>query len=277
MTADITQERIRRVLEGVLAPLARILLRCGVSYTEFADLSKNAFVEAASTDYGVRNRPTNIARVAAMTGIPRKEVSRVRGDRKKRGHLTLPHGTLPGAVLNAWHTNPRYLDGSGEPKSLSFSRGKDSFSELVCSVSGDIPSGAVRRELLRAGAVRAINGGRLIPIKRYFVPDSANERVIIGLELGLTRLVETIAFNSHPANNAIRRFQRFVEGPVARAGDLRMAREVLQAMLANFSGNVDDYLSSLSKTSKKKRVSRRPSSAKQAGVGLYYFEEDGDD
>ena len=75
---DVTQGRIRTVLFGLLLPIARILLRCGVGYTEFADLAKRAFVEAASADYGVRNRPTNIARVAVMTGLSRKEVSRIR-------------------------------------------------------------------------------------------------------------------------------------------------------------------------------------------------------
>ena len=101
MSADITQERIRKVLAGVLAPLARTLLRCGVSYTEFAELAKRAFIDAASKDYGVRNRPTNIARVAVMTGLSRKEVSRIRGERKTSRKKSAMSVTLPAAVLNA--------------------------------------------------------------------------------------------------------------------------------------------------------------------------------
>lgn len=271
MTTDVTQARIRKVLAGVLAPLARTLLRCGVSYTEFAELSKRAFVDAASKDYGVRNRPTNIARVAVMTGLSRKEVSRIRMDRTPASRQVLPHGTLPGAVLNSWHTNPAFLDRAGEPRALSFAGAKNSFSTLVHSVSRDIPPGAIRRELIRAGAIRATSAGKFIPIKRYFVPDSASDRVIIGLELGLTRLAETIAFNSNPTHAAATRFQRFVEGPISRPADLKIAREALQAMLAKFSGNVDDYLSSMDRSQGPGRNKRK---AIQAGIGLYYYEDE---
>jgi hypothetical protein len=125
---------------------------------------------------------------------------------------------------------------------------------------------------VRAGAVQKADGGKLVPIKRYFVPDAVNDRVLIGLELGLTRLVETIAFNSVPANSNASRFQRFVEGPVSRAGDLDVARDVLQAMLANFSGNIDDYLSTLDRT--QKRPTASSAGSVQAGVGLYYYEEE---
>ena len=97
MSDDVTHERIRKVLAGVLAPLARTLLRCGVSYTEFAELSKRAFVDAASKDYGVRNRPTNIARVAVMTGLTRKEVSRIRREGKKGRARSQLDATLPAA------------------------------------------------------------------------------------------------------------------------------------------------------------------------------------
>lgn len=272
MAIDVTGGRIQRVLEAVLLPLARILLRCGVSYTEFSEIAKLAFVGAASTDYGVRKRPTNIARVAAMTGLSRKEVSRVRRERKKAKGL--PHGTLPGAILNLWYTNPRYLDSSGVPKALSFAKGRSSFSALVRSVSSDIPPGALRHELIRAGAIQVVEQDLLAPTKRYFVPDALNDRVIIGLELGLTRLVETIAFNSDPANSGTARFQRFVEGPIARVADLRLAREGIQAMLANFSGNIDDYLTSFDRSKNKARGKGRLPKTVQTGVGLYYFEED---
>ena len=110
-----------------------------------------------------------------------------------------------------------------------------------------------------------------MPVKRYFVPDSADDRVIIGLELGLTRLAETIAFNCDPSHRHSTRFQRFVEGPVARSADLKAAREALQAMLAKFSGNVDDFLSSLENSAIPRKSAKK---SVQAGVGLYYYEDE---
>jgi hypothetical protein len=272
--ADVTQDRIRKALAGVLLPLARTLLRCGVSYTEFSDLSKRAFVEAASADYGVRNRPTNIARVAVMTGLSRKEVSRIRRNRKKplaKDKLSL---TVPAAVLHAWHRNRRYSTRSGEPKVLPFAGSGASFSGLVRALAKDIPPGAMRRELVRAGAIRVIDRNHVVPVKRHFIPDTADERVLVGLELGLRRLAETIAFNSNIKNEGPKRFQRFVEGPPVKASQLRQAREMVQSLLAGFSVQLDDYLSALS-TGNRQAAGAKPK-GHRLGVGLYYYDESND-
>lgn len=271
MTADVTQERIRKVLAGVLAPLARILLRCGVSYTEFSELAKQAFVSAASTDYGVRNRPTNTARVAVMTGLSRKEVSRIRGIGQRQRKPSPSNVTLPAAVLNAWYTDSRYMERQGVPKVLSFAGPNNSFSSLVRSISRDIPPGAMRQELIRAGAIRRVDRSRLIPIKRFFVPDSADERVIVGLELGLRRLAETIAFNSDKQRQSVPRFQRFVEGQPISAREVPAIRKHVQDMLAGFSLAIDDYLSSKTRAGKGQRPLKRDAS--RVGVGLYYFDD----
>ena len=50
--------------------------------------------------------------------------------------------------------------------------------------------------------------------------DSADEKIIVGLELGLRRLAETIAYNSDREKRGAIRFQRFVEGPQIRTDDL---------------------------------------------------------
>ncbi len=271
MANDVTQERIRRALQGVLLPLARTLLRCGVSYTEFAELAKRAFVDAASTDYGVRNRPTNMARVAVMTGLSRKEVGRIRSQSRRKVQ-DQPHGiTLPAAVLNEWHTNRRFSDRFGTPMILPYSGKGATFSALVRIVSRDSPPGAMRRELLRGGAIRTIRGRNLMATKRYFVPDSADEKVLVGLELGLRRLAETVEFNSNPENFGASRFQRFVEGPQIRTGSLMEARKAVQSMLTTFSVRIDDCMASFGEVQPKH--SRRNTRACRLGVGLYYFDE----
>jgi hypothetical protein len=271
MSGDVTQERIRRALAGVLLPLARTLLRCGVSYVEFADLSKRAFVEAASADYGVRNRPTNIARVAVMTGLSRKEVSRVRRERRKRFTATATEVTLPAAVLNEWHKRGRYADRAGQPRVLPFDGSGTTFSSLVRGVTRDIPPGAMRRELVRGGAVQIIDRDYLVPIKRHFVPDSADERVLVGLELGLRRLAETIAFNSDGENGGAKRFQRFAEGPLVNLRQLQRIRQSVQAKLQDCSVSFDDFLTKVA--SQTRRASTKQKGSIRFGVGLYYYDE----
>ncbi len=55
----------------LMRPIVRILLRYGVGYREFAEVTKTAFVDVSSSDFGLRGRPTNISRVAVMTGLTR--------------------------------------------------------------------------------------------------------------------------------------------------------------------------------------------------------------
>lgn len=270
MTDDVTQERIRKVLAGVLEPLAKTLLRCGVGYTEFASLAKHAFVAAASADYGVRNRPTNIARVSVMTGLSRKEVSRIRKDIRNKASWRQVNVTIPAAVLEAWHTNPRYVERNGTPKLLKFSGSTGSFSSLVRGIARDIPPGAMRRELLRAGAIRSVNRAFLLPVKRHFIPDSAGEKLLVGLELGLRRIAETIEFNSNTESRGPVRFQRFIEGPAIRKADLEAVREGLNPLLARFSLAIDDYLSTSTAALRHRRSAIRRTV--NLGVGIYYFD-----
>ena len=44
------------------------LLKHGITWNEFGEISKEAYVKAARDDYGIQGRPTNNSRVAMMTG-----------------------------------------------------------------------------------------------------------------------------------------------------------------------------------------------------------------
>ncbi len=269
MNAGVTQERIHKVLMGVLLPLARILLRCGVGYAEFSDLAKNAFVEVASTDYGVRNRPTNIARVAVMTGLSRKEVSRVRAALAKSRSRTLSYRSVPAEILHRWHTDPVFCDSAGHPRPLSFA-GARSFTTLVQAVTGDIPARTAERELSRSGMLKMAQGKKLMPVGREFVPDSASEKAIEGLQYGLRRLAETISFNADPQNTKAPRIERIVHTAGVAASDIKLVRDGLIAIVAGFSHQIDDYLTLFQR--KPNRPKKSSLTYFHLGVGLYYFE-----
>lgn len=271
MKYDLTQERIRKVLMGVLLPLARTLLRCGVGYTEFAELSKRAFVEAASADYGVRNRPTNIARVAVMTGLSRKEVSRVRRELKKYRLADLPYRNIPAEVLHRWYTDTAFSGSNGHPKPLTFS-GAKSFTTLVRSVTSDIPARTIERELSRSGALRHTVGRRLLPIAREYVPDTASSKLIEGLQYGLRRLAETICFNSDPQNVNAPYLQRIVHVSDISASEVKLVRESITAVVVGFSRQIDDYLTRFQQQSNRNKRLEEPNF--HVGIGLYYFENE---
>jgi hypothetical protein len=177
------QSRLRAALLGVLRPLAAMLLRFGIGYRDFAEVAKAAFVDAATAEFGVRGRPTNISRVAAMTGLTRKEVRRLRAT--AAAEPAPEPGTVPADVLHRWYTDPRYAGAAGVPRDLPFEGEVPSFAALVRECAGDLPAGAVRAELRRIGALVETPAGDLRATRRDVVPPSALDAMLEGFATGL--------------------------------------------------------------------------------------------
>jgi hypothetical protein len=189
------QETLLVALASVLKPIAKLMLHSGVGYSEFCGVAKSVFVAVASEEYGLRGRPTNMSRVSAITGISRKEVSRLRqgGPLEKRTPIlqTNPANT----VLHHWHHDREYRLAPGLPKPLPFD-GPGSFSTLVGRYAGDIPPGAMKASLRQAGTISEDDAGLLLPRHRFFVPAQLDERVIRGMLFSLSNLGSTVAHNT---------------------------------------------------------------------------------
>ena len=51
----------------MLRPLAKILLRNGISYGTFADLTKWVFVDVAAKDFAIKDRKQSTSRISVIT------------------------------------------------------------------------------------------------------------------------------------------------------------------------------------------------------------------
>ena len=78
MESDAVKRQILGFLGTVLEPVIRLVLRTGVTWKEFSELAKTKFVEVATADFGIRGRPTNVSRVAILTGLDRRDVAKLR-------------------------------------------------------------------------------------------------------------------------------------------------------------------------------------------------------
>lgn len=175
---DKIKQRVLNAFLLVMRPIVRILLRYGIGFREFAEVAKTAFVDVASTDFGLRGRPTNISRVAVMTGLSRKEVKRLR-ENIAEGDLSVSVKTTPLAdVLHHWHAQREFTDEYGNPRPLPFEGLKGSFSSLVKRYGGDLPPGAMRTEMQRVGAIEEDKSGNLKLVRRSFVSDQKHENVV---------------------------------------------------------------------------------------------------
>jgi len=258
--------RILKACYGFLLPLVRTLLGAGISYREFDELVRFAFVRVPSNEYGLRGRPTNSSRISAMTGIPRKEVRRIRSESANVEPFSRSELSPLGDVLHRWHTDPNFLDPDGIPKKLPLTGPIGSFEELVrCSV-GDLPSGAIRVELQRIGALSQDSDGNVRVLRREAVPEEVDERLVTSFSFNLTSLASTIAFNTDPHRKGETRIERFVESDDLGEAGKRRLRHVTQRRIKLFSEEIDDMFSTVEPSNDR--------SSGRIGVGVYYFEED---
>lgn len=186
--------QLNRTFLALMQPLARLFLRFGRGYREYSELSKAAFVSVAAEDYGVHGRPTNVSRIAAMTGLTRKEISRIRARIEAGEAATTERGTPLQDIVSAWQSSEEFLDENGEPAMLPLNGERGSFHSLVRQFAGDIPEGAMRKELQRIGAAEIVDDAlRLRPMS----PDiaQAEERMASQLRAGPYPLLAALAHN----------------------------------------------------------------------------------
>lgn len=263
------QRKILDALLMTLRPLARALLRSGIGYTEFADMAKLAFVNVAAEEFGVRGRATNTSRIAAMTGISRKEVKRIKD--LGPGALVDDFVTESPAsvVLQYWHSDPDFVAADGQPAVLEYDSGDNSFAKLVAKYAGDIPPGAMRAELKRVGAVEEADAKRLVALHRHYMPKGVDERLIIGLQDILAAGADTLAFNCDPKRVAgvDTRYQTVASVDGVLEEHLPKIRADIRQQLTSVGNDVSDYLEDY-ETRDKASIEI----GSQVGIGLFYYE-----
>lgn len=179
----------------LLRPIASLLLKCGMTWREFAEVSKGVFVAVASQDYGLNGRPTNVSRVSILTGVSRKEIARVRALLDKEVD-PLPNKTTDATrLLSGWHQDPAFLTPDGEPRVLAADGEGASFATLWQRYGGDVPVTSMRKELERAGAITTLPDGTLRAERRYFMPRRFDPQWILNAGSMLRDLGTSISHN----------------------------------------------------------------------------------
>ncbi len=245
------REQFNKALLALLVPLARLVLRSGVTYREFAGLAKRAFVDVAMQEFGKRGRLTNISRVAVMTGLTRKEVSNIKDETPVDIKQTFDVKDYPNIgknlsseILRRWYTDSSFMNSNGEPAPLQYSGTSPSFMDLVRCCDRDIPPGAVREELLRVGAILVTGDGNILPSRREYIPQKELERIIEGVGYGLRMQAETIAHNATVDDLKNLRFQRVASSSRIPQPKLAALEQRISEQLSEFLKEIDDKIAS---------------------------------
>ena len=229
---DKIKQQILSAFQLVFRPIVKIFLRYGISFSEFAETAKLAFVDVSSSEFGIRGRPTNISRVAVMTGLTRKEVRRLRNKLDNDDDGLEVKSTPISKVLSGWHSQQEFLEENGQPAALVFAGTENSFTELVKKFGGDVPPGAMRTELKRVGSVEEDPDGRLRVVRRRLVQDDKTDYLVSTLVHSVYALLSTVESSLDPGDSPFPQMTAHAVG--IRKDDLprlrRISKEIINSV-----------------------------------------------
>ena len=162
--AQALQDAMGRLLDA----LARLAVARGVPYAAIDEMTKRAFVRAASAAHPGLPEHRKVSRISTATGINRREVTRLVGsadDAPQRAR------SLPSEVFAHWVTDRRYRDAAGEPRTLPRQGPAPSFESLAHAITRDVHPRSLLDELLRLGLARLDEAGDTVTlVQDGFVP-----------------------------------------------------------------------------------------------------------
>jgi hypothetical protein len=189
------EQALTAALIRLLRPVVRILMRYGMPYDGFAELAKRTYIDVARHDYAIEGRKQSISRISTLTGIYRREVSRLLELPPLDDSELIQRHNRAARVIGGWLQDRHYIDANRKPLPLPLDGDEPSFSHLVRKYSGDIPVRAILDELVRVGSVEQRDDGMIHLLHRAYVPKSGEADMLSIFGSDVADLVKTIDHN----------------------------------------------------------------------------------
>ena len=237
------KEHVIRSCRYLLLPVVRFLLKHGVTWNEFGELSKEAYVKVAREDYGIDGRPTNNSRVAMLTGLSRREVARVR-DQLLQGteRAAEPRGNQISRILTGWHLDPEFTNVDGQPKDLAPTGPSVSLGTLLKRYAGDLPHGAIRKELQKRGLVEELDNGQLRVLKRDFIYSELDPEIVRQMGIALHDHAATLEHNLDANRPSARRFEAIANNERITPRAVNAFQQLVESKGLDFLEDIDLWL-----------------------------------
>jgi hypothetical protein len=257
---------LQNACRALLRPIALVLLKGGITWKEFSELSKSVFVSVATDEFGIRGRPTNVSRVSILTGISRKEVKRQRDLLEAAEPVVSSKTTDATRLLSGWHQDPAYTNEQGQPLAIPLDGPAPSFATLFQAYGGDTPEQTLVRELRNAGSIGEIEQGNVVPLRRYHMPSEMDEGNVRFFGTNLHDHARTLSTNltSNPS-------QRLLEG---FAVDDRIHPDAVDDFREFLDGRGQQFLEEIDAWLNEHRVEEDDSTSTpvRLGLGVYAIE-----
>lgn len=257
-------------LEMLLTELAQIAIEEELSFNEFAELTRSAFVKAAEKVLSGQKRVTD-SRISIVTGLHRKDVKRLREGSSDSFSPEKSRGNRAIAVISAWTRERDYCDGEGKPIPLAYDNESPSLTTLIKEYSGDMPVRAVCDELERMGVIEEKGDCWYLKVPVY-VPNKSREAIFGFLGEEASHLVNTIHHNlNNPPRK--RRFQRRVSYNSLSPESVELFQLFASERAMDLLKEFDAWLANHEKLDRQARKKQPTIKCQKAGLGIYYFED----
>lgn len=269
------KEAVLNVFAALIRPLMRIAFEYGISAGEIAGTVRRTYVQALEAKLVEQNRPPTDARLAAVSGLPKSDVSALR-DALRSG---APHGIRTSVsldqlttLLTVWHTHTNFSGAYGLAMDLDVlpvpGSPRRNFKELVDIACPEADAEAVLDELIAARCVEIVDGSTARCLSRTYVPSGADVNRISRMGRFLGAVCGSLTHNLLRSDAEPAYFERTVvsdDGLSSSGRDkfLVFASERGQELLAE----LDTFLTQVATPDKSE-------SGRKYGVGIYFFEDE---
>ena len=243
-------------------------MRSGISFGELAEVLKTVFVEVAGRDFDLPERKTSLSRIAIITGLTRKEVSKQQENLRSGVFSVDSNLNRVIRVLEGWHTDPTFTGPYGMPVDLPFeSTDETSFINLVRRHSGDMAPRAMLDELIRVGAVEQTNAGAFKALLRVYIPRDFHPDALQRFGEVVRDFVNTYEYNMDK-RPGMGRFERIVFADDGLREELMPAFDaLLRAKGYRFLLELHNWITA----QEGEGVARKGGRRVKTGVGVYHF------
>ncbi len=251
----------RRALLQLFEPLTGFVIDAGLSTGELNSILRHAAVRSVASRQMQLSGRMNISGIAATTGIPRSEISRIlKSSARENGKLKDRRQQSTNRILAAWHSEPKFTDPNGQPADLKLYGRGATFESLVKAHGRGIPTRAMLDELVRTHAVNVLPSQRIRARTSLSVNRGISHQMIKAFGDRATELLSTMLTNMRDPESA--RFVASVSGAALKAKMLPLLRRELSTKSAEFLADIQE---SLVQESTKKR-------SNEVSVTVYYHE-----
>lgn len=248
------------------------MLRKSVSFNEFIQIVKQAYVTTAEQQLLKSDGKATTSRIAIVTGLTRKDVSQIRKTPQNVESISTKYNRSI-RVINGWLEDKEFCTPGGFPAVLPIHGKEQSFEALVEKYSGNMTTRAMLDELEKAGIVKKIEKEHICLQKHAHIPSSDEDELLGLLGTDVALLLSTFEHNLLVSNDKPEeaRFQRKVCYDNLPDECLSEFKHIANKQNQQVLESLNRWLKEQDRDYGGKNATG--SGRNRAGVGIYYFEE----